>query len=112
MLNCKYAFEENLDMNAPQNIEAAELEQSRFENLHKVVSLFIDNAKTYTQLSSAALVISIAFLREVTGVEKDKPMPLDGFLIGSWICFPAGSRSWRILPISCCEVFGGKGRFK
>ena len=53
----------------------------------KIIEMFIDNAKTYTQLSGGGLAISIIFLREVVGIEKDKPMPLDWPLIASWICF-------------------------
>ena len=53
----------------------------------KLMGLFIDNAKTYTQLSGAALALSITFLHEVIGVAKDSPISLDWSLIVSWLCF-------------------------
>jgi hypothetical protein len=53
----------------------------------KLMGLFIDNAKTYTQLSGAALALSITFVHEVVGVVKDSPIPLDWSLAVSWLCF-------------------------
>jgi|SRR5215213_6386848 len=53
----------------------------------KLMGLFIDNAKTYTQLSGAALALSVTFIHEVTGVAKDSPILLDWSLIVAWLCF-------------------------
>ena len=52
-----------------------------------VQALFIDNAKMYASLSTGAVVLSIAFVRDVLGVPKDRPIPRNGWLISSWICF-------------------------
>jgi hypothetical protein len=60
---------------------------TEFDKECKLMDLFIDNAKTYTQLSGAALVLSITFLREVVGVAEGSPIPLDWSLIVSWLCF-------------------------
>jgi hypothetical protein len=52
-----------------------------------VMKLFIDNAKTYVQLSTGTLVFSITFVREVLKRTEF------GLLKGSWICFLI-SGSW------------------
>jgi len=62
-------------------------EKEKFENEYKIMNLFIDNAKTYTQPAGAGLAISIVFFREVFGVEAGKPMPLDKMLLISWASF-------------------------
>lgn len=58
-----------------------------FSKEYQLMGLFIDNAKTYTQLSGAAIALSITFIHEVVGVEKGKPISLDWSLMVSWICF-------------------------
>src|SRR6267154_602369 len=58
-----------------------------FEREHKVMTLFIDNAKTYVQLSVGALLLSVTFLREVLGQPKETPIHLDWALVVCWICF-------------------------
>lgn len=62
-------------------------EDSGFNKECKLMGLFIDNAKTYTQLSGAALALSITFVHEVVGITKDSPIPLDWSLVVSWLCF-------------------------
>ena len=59
---------------------------TEFDKECKVMGLFIDNAKTYTQLSGAALALSVTFVREVVGVAKGSPIPLDWSLVVSWLC--------------------------
>lgn len=53
----------------------------------KLMELFIDNAKTYTQLSGAAIALSVTFIHEVVGVAKESAIPLDWSLVVSWVCF-------------------------
>jgi hypothetical protein len=53
----------------------------------KIMAMFIENAKSYTQLSGGAIAVSVVFMHEVVGIEKDKPMPMDWALIASWLCF-------------------------
>ena len=60
---------------------------SKFDKECKVMGLFIDNAKTYTQLSGAALALSITFIREVVGVKEGDSIPPDWSLVTSWLCF-------------------------
>ena len=60
---------------------------TKFDKECKVMGLFIDNAKTYTQLSGAALALSITFIREVIGVKPGDSIPRDWSLISSWLCF-------------------------
>jgi hypothetical protein len=63
------------------------MDADSFDREHKVMSLFIDNAKTYTQLSIGALVLSITFVREVLALPKDTPVQLDWQLVTCWTCF-------------------------
>jgi len=56
-----------------------------FDKEHTIMTLFIDNAKTYTQMSSAALALTITFVRDVLGLKADQPVPRDGLLIAAWI---------------------------
>ena len=62
-------------------------QDAEFNKEFKVMGLFIDNAKTYTQLSGAAVALSVTFVHEVVGVAKDSPISLDWSLIASWLCF-------------------------
>jgi hypothetical protein len=50
-----------------------------------IMKLFIDNAKSYIQLSTGALVFSITFIEKV--LQKVPPIKPDLFLIGSWVAF-------------------------
>jgi hypothetical protein len=56
-----------------------------YDKEQKILELFIDSAKTYTQLSTGALVLTITFIREILG-QKDA-VPRDNFLTVSWVCF-------------------------
>ena len=52
---------------------------------HKLMSLYIDNAKTYTQLSTGALALSITFLEKVIGpATPEKVSSLATALRGDW----------------------------
>lgn len=62
-------------------------EDGAFNQEFKVMGLFIDNAKTYTQLSGAAIALSVTFVREVVGVAKENPISLDWSLVVAWLCF-------------------------
>ena len=63
------------------------LEKSGFNEESKIMELFIDNAKTYVQLSAGALVLSITFLHEIAGVAEGTKVPTDVWLVVSWIFF-------------------------
>jgi hypothetical protein len=54
---------------------------------YKVMGLFIDNAKTYVQLSVGALVLSVTFLHDILGIPKDQKIQVPPGLLASWICF-------------------------
>ena len=53
----------------------------------KLIGLFIDNAKTYVQLSAGALLLTITFLRDVLRLPKDAPIPHEWLLVITWGCF-------------------------
>ncbi len=57
------------------------------EDEAKIMNLFIDNAKTYVQLSIGALVLSVTFLRDVLGAPEGNRLPVPPLLAVSWACF-------------------------
>lgn len=63
------------------------MEKDGFTEESKIMELFIDNAKTYVQLSAGALVLSITFLHEIAGVAKDTKVPTDFWLVVAWVSF-------------------------
>jgi hypothetical protein len=62
-----------------------------------IMKLFIDNAKSYIQLSTGALVFSITFIEKV--LQKVPPIKPDLFLMSSQ------SRNVLFLPKLKCPVF-------
>jgi hypothetical protein len=66
---------------------ARETRRAKVADEFKVMGLFIDNAKTYTQLSGAALALSVTFIREILGVAEGRPIRPGDFLVASWVCF-------------------------
>jgi hypothetical protein len=69
------------------------LARENFSREAQVMSMYIDNAKTYVQLSGAALALSITFVRDVVGTAKEASVSLKGWsgglLIASWAGFLA-----------------------
>jgi hypothetical protein len=59
----------------------------KFSQDESVMKLFIDNAKTYIQLSTGALVLSITFIEKVIKPEGNSAITKDLFLILSWLAF-------------------------
>lgn len=55
----------------------------------QIISMFSENAKTYTQTSMAALILPITFIRQVLGVTAEKPIKdyLSWPLVSSWLLF-------------------------
>ena len=58
-----------------------------FDRECQVMDRFIANAKSYIQISSGALVLSVTFLHEIVGIPKDQKVNPGAFLISAWICF-------------------------
>jgi hypothetical protein len=74
-------------MKNEEHINEHQQSKDKLENEFKIMNLFIDNAKTYTQLAGAGLAISVIFFKEVFGVGEGTPMPIDKTLLAAWICF-------------------------
>jgi hypothetical protein len=55
-----------------------------FSANHKITSMFCANAKTYIQLSGAALVLTLTFAREIFHIQRNL---VDVWLILMWSCF-------------------------
>jgi hypothetical protein len=70
-------------------MERQRLDDTTFEREHKVIEMFVDNAKTYVQLSIGALFLSVTFFHEILGVAKEAKLPTDWLLILSWCFFLA-----------------------
>jgi hypothetical protein len=58
-----------------------------FNQEESIMKLFIDNAKTYIQLSTGALVLSITFIKEVINSNQKPVMLKDSLLILSWLMY-------------------------
>jgi hypothetical protein len=56
-------------------------EDDIFERGCKVMAMFIDNAKSYVQLSAGALLLTITFLHEILGIPKETKAPTDCWLV-------------------------------
>src|SRR5713101_7459195 len=68
-------------------MDSAKVEGDTFERECKVMGIFIDNAKTYVQLSTGALLLTVTFLHDILGVPKDQTLATDRWLILSWWSF-------------------------
>jgi hypothetical protein len=66
--------------------ESATDPQPDFDHMHKIMSMFSDNAKTYIQLSGAALALTLTFAHEILHIPKDQNI-VDGWMMTMWICF-------------------------
>lgn len=55
-----------------------------FSANYKIMNMFCTNAKTYIQLSSAALVLTLTFAREILHTQNNL---VDVWLIMMWGCF-------------------------
>ena len=79
IIRATYHKEANMKPTDPSN------NSKGLEGEYRIVSLFIDNAKTYIQLSTGALLLSVTFLQGLTGT-KDI-IPIDAFIIAPWVCW-------------------------
>ena len=70
-------------------METSKQDTDEFAKEYKLAGLFIENAKTYVQLSTGALVLSVTFVHDVLGIAKGEKVPTDLWLVFSWICFLA-----------------------
>ena len=68
-------------------MEDLRAEDNGFEREYKVMGVFIDNAKTYVQLSAGALLLTITFMHEILGIPREQKLPMDCWMILSWWCF-------------------------
>lgn len=57
-----------------------------FARKQQIMAMFSDNAKTYIQLSGAALGLTLTFAHQILRV-PDKENIADGWMITVWICF-------------------------
>src|ERR1041385_6062478 len=64
-------------------------EAEMFDRECRIMGMFIDNAKTYVQLSTGALLLSVTFMREILAIPKETRLPFDCRLILTWAGFLA-----------------------
>ena len=55
---------------------SAEERHATFDRQQKVMAMFSDDAKTYIQLSSAALALTLTFAHDILNIPKGQPVPL------------------------------------
>ncbi len=60
--------------------------QVTFDRVQKIMSMFCDNAKTYIQLSGAALALTMTFAHEILHIPA-KDNIANGWMIAMWVCF-------------------------
>lgn len=63
------------------------LSTREFEYLQKIMSAYSDNAKTYNQVSMAALFLPIVFLQKVLGTQEGNPLRPPWPMVVSWVLF-------------------------
>ena len=56
-----------------------------FDQTKEIMSLYIDSAKTFIQLSSGAIALSVAFVEKLSGSRALKER--NTALVGSWVMF-------------------------
>jgi hypothetical protein len=71
-------------MEAGRRIFEPEEAKLRIEEETKIIELYIDNAKTYIQLASGGLLLSITFMEKMV-IGSDNLLHPDGFMIISWV---------------------------
>jgi hypothetical protein len=54
--------------------------RATFDRQQKIMSMFCDNAKTYIQLSGAALALTLTFAHEILHIPAQRTSPTDGWL--------------------------------
>jgi hypothetical protein len=57
-----------------------------FDRQQKVMKMFSDNAKTYIQLSGAALTLTLTFAEKILHISKP-PNAVNGWMVVMWGCF-------------------------
>jgi len=67
----------------PANTSGDEIIKERFQQEKDICSLYVDCAKTYVQISTGALLLSITFYDEIIGIEKAL-LKNNPFLIATW----------------------------
>lgn len=53
----------------------------------EIMKAYIDTAKSFTQLSTAALLLPIAFFRQLLALEPGEPVRVDFLLVLTWLSF-------------------------
>ena len=71
---------------SPDERRTEEDRQATFDRQQKIMAMFSDNAKTYIQLSGAALALTLTFAHEILHIPKDQNI-VNGWMIGMWVCF-------------------------
>ena len=72
-----------------QSLDEPQTEEDRqatFDRQQKIMAMFSDNAKTYIQLSGAALALTLTFAHEILHIPKDQNIA-NGWMIGMWSLF-------------------------
>jgi hypothetical protein len=70
----------------PEELVEDEDRQATFSRQCEVMKMFCDNAKTYLQLSGAALGLTLTFAHQILHIPETQNIA-NGWMIAMWICF-------------------------
>lgn len=71
----------------PSSEPFEELSETEKRAYLEVMGRYCDTAKSFTQLSMAALALPILFMRQILGLAKDAKIPVDIYLAATWVGF-------------------------
>ena len=80
-------------------METSKQDTDEFAKEYKLAGLFIENAKTYVQLSTGALVLSVTFVHDVLGIAKGEKVPTD-----LWLVSPGSASSPQSFPAHSINI--------
>ena len=78
-----------------------------FENERKMMSSYVDTAKTYSQLSLGALVLSVTFIEKVVGTKLNEGV--GAFLVIAWISWLASALAGAVYQYLAARFLEARG---
>lgn len=64
-----------------------DLPESEKAHYAEIMKAYIDTAKSFTQLSTAALLLPIAFFRQLLALDPERPVRVESLLGLTWLSF-------------------------
>lgn len=67
--------------------QISNLSENEKAHYAEIMKAYSETAKSFTQLSAAALLLPIAFFRQLLAFEPGKPVRVDPLLMATWLSF-------------------------